>query len=79
MSMQRKAPTRRVSDHYHPDVWMRDEQHRFEDGLTEELKEMRTEMRGLGNRMLLLMGGLGLMAFILPLIAPIVRAMVLGT
>lgn len=42
MSMQRKAPTRRVSDHYHPDVWMRDEQHRFEDGLTEELKEMRS-------------------------------------
>lgn len=78
MSMQRKAPARRITDHYHPDSWSREEQHRFEDGLADELKEIRNELRGMGRSLLLLLGGLGLLAFVLPLIAPLIRALVLG-
>ena len=76
--MTRQEPHRRITDHFHPDVWSREEQHRFEDGLERELKEMRQEVRSLSNRLLIVMGGLGLLAFVLPIIAPFVRGLVLG-
>src|SRR5688572_29006654 len=40
-AMTQREPHRRITDHFHPDVWSREEQHRFEDGLERELKEMR--------------------------------------
>lgn len=73
MSLQRKQPQRRITDHFHPDVWSRDEQHRFEDGLEREMKEMRAEIRVLSNRLILVIGGLGLLAFVLPIAAPFIR------
>jgi hypothetical protein len=78
VSLQRKPPQRRITDHYHPDLWSVDQQHRHEDALTEELKEIRTEMRSLSNRMLMLIGALGLIAFAVPVVAPFVRSLIVG-
>jgi hypothetical protein len=78
VNLQRKAPQRRITDHYHPDLWATDQQHRFEDQLKDELQAMRAEIRSLSNRLLVVIGGLGLLAFALPIIAPFIRSLILG-
>lgn len=74
MNLQRKPPQRRITDHYHPDLWSIDQQHRHEDALTDELKEIRGEVKSLSNRLLMVIGGLGLLAFVLPIAAPFIRS-----
>jgi hypothetical protein len=78
------APRRRASDHVHPEYWTEADQYRFEDRIAKEVqavrREMREEMTGLREelgklsyRITLMLGGLVLLAFLLPLIAPFIR------
>lgn len=72
------GPRRRITDHTHPDYWTEVEQHRYEDRMAGELSDIKRELRTLGNRILLVMGALGLAAFILPLVAPFIRSVLFG-
>lgn len=68
------APRRRAADqHFHPEYWTETDQHRFEDRMVKEMEGIREEVRLLSQRMTLLLGGLVLLAFLLPLIAPFIR------
>lgn len=59
--------------HWHRESWTREEQHRYEDKVSDELKALRADIRDLSTRLLLMLGGLGLLAFLLPLVAPFIR------
>lgn len=67
------GPRRRVTDHFHQEAWTRTEQHRYEDRITDELKEIGQKLDGFGTRLTYLFGGLAVLAFILPLVAPFLR------
>lgn len=74
------GPKRRVDDHVHPEYWTSDDHHRFEGRIAAELKEMRSEFRimrsdleKLTARVLLIFGGVALLAFIIPIFIPFVR------
>lgn len=71
---------RRADDHVHPEYWTENAHHRYEDRTSSELLKIdkRLEMidhrvEGLTTRITLLIGGLGLIAFLLPIISPFVR------
>lgn len=68
-----QRPQRRITDHYHPEVWTRDDQHRFEDRISSELKEMRNDLEKLATRVLMIFGGIVVLAFIIPLLVPALR------
>lgn len=68
-----QRPQRRITDHYHPEAWSRDDQHRFEDRITGELKEIRNDLEKLASRVLMIFGGIAVLAFIIPLIVPLLR------
>lgn len=66
--------TRRAAeDHVHVDAWTKTDQHRFEDNVTFELREIRKDLESLTSRVLMIFGGVALLAFIIPLVVPIVR------
>lgn len=67
------APRRRVTDHVHPDYWTEADQHRFEDRIANELKGIREDLEKVTTRVLIMFGGLILLAFLLTFIAPFVR------
>lgn len=71
MTGQRGA--RPITDHYHPDYWTRAEQHRREDRIDSDIDEIRAELKAIGNRLTLMVGALGLVAFVLPILAPFIR------
>ena len=68
------GPRRRADDHVHPEYWLAEDHHRFDSGIKEELKEIRREMDAIATRLTLLLGGLGILAFLVPLISPFLRA-----
>ena len=82
--MAGEAPRRRATDnHVHVDSWTRAEQHRFEDRMALELKDVseeiggvREEVRSLNNRITLMLGGLAILAFLLPIAAPFIRSLI---
>lgn len=67
------GPKRRAEDHVHPEYWAREDQHRFEDRIAEELKGMRDDLEKLASRVLIIFGGVAVLAFIIPLVVPLVR------
>lgn len=69
--------TRSGPEHYHPELWTRDAQHRYEDRTGRELERLEAAVDRLTNRVTLLMGAIGLIVFILPIAAPFIRG-VLG-
>lgn len=69
------GPRRRVEDHLHPEYWTEADQHRFEDRISRELNGIRGEVREAGTRITYLMGGLAVIAFLLPLVAPFIRGL----
>lgn len=81
------APRRRASDHHvHPEYWTEADHNRFEDRLANEIEKVRREANarmdrmsdqidGLNRNLLLIAGGLGLLAFLLPIIAPFIRTL----
>jgi hypothetical protein len=69
-----------VTDHWHIEYQTHDAQNRYEeriqkvlDEIRREQAEIRDELQTIASRMLLMMGGLGLVAFLLPIIAPFLR------
>lgn len=79
------GPRRRLTDHVHSEYWEVSEQRHYEQRMTDELKGIRMETRGmrseikaLSDRVLLMLGGIALLAFIIPLIAPFVRSLFSG-
>jgi hypothetical protein len=69
------TPQRRVSDHYHPDAWTKTDQHRYEDQTDSELKQIREELAKLRGQITLMLGAIGLVVFLLPVIAPFIRSL----
>lgn len=65
--------TRGPGNHFHPDLWTRDAQHRYEDRTGSEIHELRQSVERLTNRVTMLMGALGLLVFIIPIAAPFIR------
>lgn len=60
-----RRPQRRASDnHVHTEYWTEEDHYRFESRVTTELKELKAEVHGLANRLTLLLGGLGVVIFI---------------
>jgi hypothetical protein len=64
---------RRVNDHWHVEFQTHEAQLRYEARMEKQLDEIRKELDVIANRMLLMMGGLGIVAFMLPIIAPFLR------
>jgi hypothetical protein len=65
----RTRPQRRVTDHYHPEYWTEVDHNRFEDRVSKEIHDLRAEVRGLGQRMAWLLGGLGAIIFVVNIVA----------
>lgn len=70
------GPRRRASDHVHEDYWEVREQHRYEDKIANEIGGMRRDLKVLSDRVLLLMGGVAILAFAIPILAPFIRSLV---
>jgi len=62
---------RRIDDH---DLWTKADHNRYEDRIALELHALREDVGRLTLRVTLMIGGVGVLGFILPLIAPFVRA-----
>lgn len=61
-------------DHIHPDSWSKADHHRFEDRMNEELTKIEKAIGSLTTRVTLMIGGLTLIAILLPVISPFIRA-----
>jgi hypothetical protein len=72
---RRPGPRRESEDeHVHPDLWQRDEHYRYEDRMHKEFENLEKAVDSLKTRLTLMIGGLTLVAILLPVIAPFVRA-----
>lgn len=69
--------TQRPGNHYHPEYWSRDAQHRYEDRTAADMRELEKAVDRLTQRVTYLLGAIGLMVFVLPIAAPFIRG-VLG-
>jgi hypothetical protein len=56
-------------------MWSKEDHHRFEDRMARELGGLREDVEALTTRITLMLGGLTLIAVLLPVIAPFVRAL----
>jgi len=61
-------------DHVHPETWTKDEHNRFEDRIRRELEKIEQAIGNLTLRVTLMIGALALIAVLLPVIAPFIRA-----
>ena len=68
------TPRRRAEDHVHTEYWEQSEQHRFEDRIGKELNGIRTEVGKLRQQVTMIIGAIGILAFLLPIIAPFIRS-----
>lgn len=68
------GPRNRVTDHGHPEYWAKDDHYRFEDRVNTELRKVEQAVERLTFRITLMLGGLALIAVLLPVIAPFIRA-----
>lgn len=57
----------------HPEYWTSEDHHRFEGRIANELEKIRGDLEKLTSRVLMIFGGVALLAFIIPLVVPIVR------
>lgn len=65
---------RRPGDHGHPEYWAKDDHYRFEDRVNMELQKIEDAVDRLTFRITLMLGALTLIAVMLPVIAPFIRA-----
>lgn len=70
------GPRRVARDHVHEGIWTTAQQHRFEDRVGDELEGLRADVRKIADRVTLLIGGVALLAFILPIVAPFIRSVI---
>ena len=68
------TPRRRAEDHVHTEYWEQSEQHRFEDRIGRELNGIRQEVGKLRQQVTMIIGPIGILAFLLPIIAPFIRS-----
>jgi hypothetical protein len=68
----------RGPEHYHPELWTTDQQHRYEDRVVGDIKELEKAVDRLTQRVTMLMGAIGLLIFLIPIVAPFIRAFLLG-
>lgn len=61
-------------DHIHPDSWSKSDHNRFEDRMNDELTKIEKAIGSLTTRVTLMLGGLTLIAILLPVISPFIRA-----
>jgi len=66
----------RGNGHYHPDLWTVDQQHRYEDRTKAELEKLEQAIDRLTQRVTMLLGGIGLLVFVIPIVSPWVRTFV---
>ena len=72
--MTQGRSSRTGDDHVHPDSWSKDDHRHFELGVKAELEKLEGAIEKLTTRVTLMLGGLTLVAVLLPVIAPFVRA-----
>lgn len=62
-------------DHFHPEYWGKDDHWRFEERVQSEIHSLERAVEKLTTRVTLMLGGLTLVAVLLPVIAPFVRSL----
>jgi len=62
--------------HYHPELWAVDQQHRYEDRIKDELESLERAVDRLTQRVTMLLGGIGLLVFVIPIVSPWIRSFV---
>lgn len=72
--MTRGQSSRVGDDHVHPDAWSKEDHNRFEDRMNNELEKIEQALEALTLRVTLMLGGLTLVAILLPVISPFIRA-----
>lgn len=68
------GPRRTLDNHHHPEYWSREGQYRFEDHMRVELQKLEQAVDRLTTRVTMMLGGLTLVAVLLPVISPFIRA-----
>lgn len=63
-------------DHHHLDMWSKEEHRLFEDKLDKRFAAFQAHIDRLNTRITLMLGALGLIAFLLPIVAPFLRAII---
>ena len=66
--------TSRPPAHEHHEYWRRESQYRYEDRIGDELQGIKEELKSISTRITLLMGAVALFAFLIPILAPFIRA-----
>jgi hypothetical protein len=61
-------------DHVHPDAWSKEDHRHFELRVSAELEKLERAVENLTTRVTLMLGGLTLVAVLLPVISPFIRA-----
>lgn len=74
--MTRNGPSRgdSASNHWHPEYWTEAAHHRFEDRVSAEIEKLESAIDKLTYRVTMMLGGLTLIALLLPILAPFMRA-----
>lgn len=68
-----QRPQRRITDHIHQEYWRESEQHRYEEEVGHRINRVEQAIDKLTQRITLLMGAIGLLLFVLPILAPYIR------
>jgi hypothetical protein len=68
-----QRPQRRITDHIHQEYWRETEQHRYEEEVGRRIGRVEGAIEKLTQRITLLMGAIGLLLFVLPILAPYIR------
>lgn len=66
--------SRSGDDHVHADAWSKDDHHRYEDRIARELQILEGAIDKLTMRVTIMVGGIGVVAFLTTIAAPFVRA-----
>lgn len=66
-------PQRRITDHIHQEYWRESEQHRYEEEISNRVSRIEAAIEKLTQRITYLFGAIGLLLFLLPIIAPYIR------
>lgn len=66
--------TQRPVGHYHPEYWEKNDHWQFEARMQRELEEIERAVERLTFRITLMLGGLALIAVLLPVVSPFIRA-----
>ena len=66
------GPRRRATDHVHPEYWTEHEHEVFESRMADELEGLRSDVKSLSWRVAVVLGGVGVLAFLGPLAAELI-------